>query len=41
VAWFERDHLRVDLRLLDTDLAQQFRKPAARLAAQGGKDLRQ
>src|SRR3954452_7282778 len=41
VAWFERHHVRVDLCLLHTDLAEQFRKSAARLAAQGGKGLRQ
>jgi hypothetical protein len=33
--------VRVGLRLLNPDLAQQFRKSAARLAAQRGKDLRQ
>jgi len=39
VAWFERDHVCVDLWLLNTDFAEQFRKSAARLAAQAGKDL--
>jgi hypothetical protein len=29
----------VDLRLLDTDFAEQFRKSAAGLAAQAGKNL--
>jgi len=33
--------VRVGLRPLNADLAQQFRKSAARLAAQRGKDLRQ
>ena len=39
VAWFEGDEVRVYVWLLDTDLAEQFRESAARLAAQGGKDL--
>ena len=39
MAWFERDDVRVYLGLLNADFAEQFRKPAARLAAQGGKDL--
>jgi hypothetical protein len=41
MAWLERDDVRVQLGLLDADIAQQFRKPAARLAPQGGKDLRE
>jgi hypothetical protein len=39
VGWFERDEVRVDLWLLDTDCAAQVRKSAARLAAPGRKDL--
>jgi hypothetical protein len=39
MARFERDHLRVDPWLLDTDPAQQLRKPPPRLAAQAGEDL--
>ena len=38
VAWFERDQVRVYLWLLNTDLAEQFRKSATRLPTQGGKD---
>src|SRR5215212_12131189 len=39
MAWFERDHVCVDLWLLDTDSAEQCGKSAARLAAEAGKDL--
>jgi hypothetical protein len=33
--------MRVDLRFLNTDIAEQLGKSAARLATQGGKDLRE
>ena len=39
MSWFESDEVRVYLWLLNTDLAEQFRKTAASLAAQSGKDL--
>jgi hypothetical protein len=38
---FECDDVRVYLWLLNTDFAEQFRKSAPRLAAQGGKNLGQ
>ena len=41
VARFERDDVRVDVRLFDADFAQQFRKLAAGLAAESAEDLRE
>ena len=38
MAWLKCDDVRVYLGLLNADVAEQFRNPAARLAAQGGKD---